>query len=116
MKYLTGLGVGLDQSPHYFSISSKYREANPETSIGKAGDLSQVGQLCAFKNILQGVNTGVALYSLAGMRASEEYKRQVNKESDLGKVIMSMNRRAPRPRSLSQKSSCWKEQLGIRTG
>ena len=36
------MGVGLDQSPHYFSISSKYREANPETNIGQAGDLTQV--------------------------------------------------------------------------
>ena len=42
------MGVGLDQSPHYFSISSKYRKANPETSIGKPGDLSQVGQLNIF--------------------------------------------------------------------
>ena len=81
------LGVGLDQSPHYFSISAKYREANPETHIGKPGDLSQVGLLhsshpqkhCRILH-LQGVNTGVALYSLAGMRASEEYQRQVNEE------------------------------------
>ena len=48
LTYLKVLGVGLDQSPHYFSISSKYREANPETSIGKPGDLSQVGQLNIF--------------------------------------------------------------------
>jgi len=65
------LGVGLDQSPHYFSISGKYRKANPETSIGKPGDLSQ------------GVNTGVALYSLAGMRASEEYQRQACAEAQV---------------------------------
>ena len=45
MIHLKVLGVGLDQSPHYFSISGKYRKANPETSIGKPGDLSQVGQL-----------------------------------------------------------------------
>ena len=82
MIYLKVLGVGLDQSPHYFSISEKYRKANPETSIGKPGDLRQVGQLRSFtQSILQGVNTGVALYSLAGMRASEEYQRQVNEES-----------------------------------
>jgi len=63
------MGVGLDQSPHYFSISSKYREANPETNIGQAGDLTQ------------GVNTGVALYSLAAMRASKEFKQQACAES-----------------------------------
>jgi len=63
------LGVGLDQTPHYFKISGKYREANPGTNIGKPGDLTQ------------GVNTGVALYSLAGMRASEEYQRQATAEA-----------------------------------
>ena len=39
------LGVGLDQTPHYFKISEKYREANPGTNIGKPGDLTQVSQI-----------------------------------------------------------------------
>ena len=84
------LGVGLDQSPHYFKISGKYREANPETNIGKPGGLSQVSQasLTSSKKYQQGVNTGVALYSLAGMRASEEYQRQVDKEFGRKSPIM----------------------------
>ena len=47
-------GVGLDQSPHYYSLSRYYRE---KAGVGEVGGVGSPG-------LLQGLNTGVALYDL----------------------------------------------------
>ena len=33
------MGVALDQTPHYFDKSRKYREKNPESQVGSPGPL-----------------------------------------------------------------------------
>lgn len=59
-----GIGLANDQTPHYRSLLSEFRKFNPETQAGEVG-------------FYQGFNTGVALYNLAVMRASDTYLKSV---------------------------------------
>ena len=61
------LGVATDQTPHYYDKSRSFREASPSSSVGSQG-------------IMQGFNTGVALYDLEKMRGSEVYRDATNIE------------------------------------
>jgi len=55
------IGVANDQTPHYFQLSRKFVQENPDSLVGTPGKP-------------QGFNTGVALYNLAKMRQSEAYR------------------------------------------
>jgi len=62
------IGVGLDLSPHYKTSLELYRSQHPGTHIGEPGRY-------------QGLNTGVVLYNLARMRASEQWQNYLDKEN-----------------------------------
>ena len=55
------IGLASDLSPHYRHRLARYRRDHPSTEAGLPGP----GR--------QGFNTGVALYDLSCLRASEEY-------------------------------------------
>ena len=57
-------GLGLELSPHYSKQALVYIQANPSTGVASPGPQ-------------QGFNSGVALYHLGRMRASPQYKREV---------------------------------------
>ena len=68
-------------------ITSQYRQSTKKPTLRHTSENQEISvrwvktsKLHNLENNLQGVNTGVALYSLAGMRASEEYQRQVNQD------------------------------------
>ena len=59
------IGVGLDLSPHYSIVLTKYRSANPGTKLGDPGRF-------------QGFNTGVVLYDLKRMRSNKLFNEYVD--------------------------------------
>ena len=67
------MGLALDLSPHYWHKLERFRRENPNTELGKPGDL-------------QGYNTGVALYDLTCLRQSPLFTNY-SSPSQISKVI-----------------------------